>query len=84
MSGWRIVTKELARAGKPMKCSDVADSIGQSPQQAHRALNWARYFGLADKQQYGIWHLTDKGRAYVAGEIRTRRAQRAGYVWEAA
>jgi hypothetical protein len=73
MSAWKIVTRELYAAGKPMLRTEFAQNdCGSNP---YQALREAKALGLVECKRHAYtyrWHLTDKGRGWAEGSIRIR------------
>jgi DNA-binding CsgD family transcriptional regulator len=70
MSGWKIVTRELHAAGRPLLRVEFAqNSAGSNP---YEALKAAKALGFVEPVRHAYtyrWRLTDKGRAWAAGDI---------------
>ena len=79
MSGWKIVTRELYAAGRPLKRTEFAhDPNGADP---YKGLRDARKFGLVRSVRCHfthVWELTDAGRAWVEGRAELAPNQRDG------
>jgi hypothetical protein len=80
MSGWKLVTRELYAAGRPMQRTEFAqDASGADP---YKGLRDARRMGLVrsirrSKFQW-VWEITDAGRAWVEGRAELAPQRRDG------
>jgi hypothetical protein len=71
MSGWKLVTRELYAAGRPMK--RVEFDHGADGADPYKGLRDARRMGLVrsirqSKFQW-VWEITPEGRAWVEGRL---------------
>jgi hypothetical protein len=70
MSGWRLVTRELYNASKPMLRADFAENkVGG---EVETSLRYAKALGLVESRRPGlrnVWSITDKGRDWCEGRI---------------
>lgn len=73
MSAWKIVTRELYAAGRPMRADEFPQNWAASD--PARALHQARILGLVEVKRHHYtwaWHLTQHGRDWCAGLVEIR------------
>ena len=80
MSGWKLVTRELYAAGRPMK--RVEFDHGADGADPYKVLRDARRMGLVrsirqSKFQW-VWEITPEGRAWVEGRAELAPQRRDG------
>lgn len=79
MSGWKLVTRELYAAGRPLKRTEFAhDPNGADP---YKGLRDARKFGLVRSVRCHfthVWEITSAGRAWVEGRAELGAQKRDG------
>lgn len=76
MSGWKIVTRELYEAGRPMRADQF--TLNAAASDPATALHQARILGLVESRRHHYtwaWHLTDKGRAWCEGAITVKHVR---------
>jgi hypothetical protein len=79
MSGWKLVTRELYAAGRPMQ--RVEFDHGADGADPYKGLRDARKFGLVRATRHHfthVWELTPQGRAWVEGRAELAPQRRNG------
>jgi hypothetical protein len=70
MSGWKLVTRELYAAGKPMQRDDFSQHAGGSD--PYKGLRDAKRLGMVQvtgAKHLWLWEITPEGRAWVEGRL---------------
>lgn len=79
MSGWKVVTRELYAAGRPLKRVEFEQhASGADP---YKSLRDAKKHGLVRSVRRHfthVWELTDAGRAWVEGRAELAPQKRNG------
>jgi hypothetical protein len=79
MSGWKLVTRELYAAGRPMQRTEFAqDASGADP---YKGLRDARRLGLVRATRHHfthVWEITPQGGAWVEGRAELAPQRRNG------
>lgn len=73
MSGWKIATRELYAAGKPLRADQF--TLNATASDPARALHDARMLGLVESRRHHYtwaWHLTERGRDWCEGRVEVK------------
>ena len=49
----------------------ISFHLGLEPSTVSKYLSLLKQYGLADYDEYGIWHLTDKGHEYIDAHLQS-------------